>query len=102
MLTSRHEKYLRELFPGEGSLFTPEEKLIFGTDASRLSRQPWAVVRPESREQIVELLRWAEAEKMPLFTRGRATNVVGGAVPDKGGVVVSMMRMNRIKEISAE
>lgn len=102
MLTSRHEKFLRDLFPGDGSLFTPEEKLIFGTDASRLSGQAWAVVRPERLEQVVELLRWAEAEKIPLFTRGRATNVVGGVVPDKGGVVVSMLRMNKVREISAE
>ncbi len=122
MLSPKHEKFLRDLFPGDGSLFTPEENLIFGIDASRLSGTAWAVVRPEAREQVVELLRWAEYEKIPLFTRGRATNVVGAAVPGdgsgqgmgkdaglggesdagQGGVVVSMLRMNRIKEISAD
>ena len=36
---------------------------------------------------------------MPLVVRGAGTGFTGGAVPTRGGVVVSMERMNRILEI---
>ena len=57
---------------------------------------PWAVVRPDNREQIEELLRWAETQRMPIYGRARGTGRVGNAVPTMGGVVVSMLRMNKI------
>jgi len=63
---------------------------------------PWAVVRPESQAQVVELLAFAHQEKIPLFTRARGTNVVGDCVPQGGGVVVSTLLMNKILEIDAK
>lgn len=60
---------------------------------------PWAVVRPENTEQVAELLKWADSERIPVVPRARATNQVGSAVPVSGGVVVSLLRMNRIVDI---
>ena len=98
-LTPVRTDFLRGLFPGDALLTAPEELAPFGTDASRLAAMPWAVVRPESAEQVRELLRWADAERVPIIPRARGTNRVGSAVPRGGGVVVSMLRMNRILEI---
>ena len=98
-LTKAHEAFLTDLFPGDGCLLTPEEMNVFATDAGRERAMPWAVVRPENREQVAELLRWADAERMPIVPRARATNQVGAAVPVHGGVVVSLLRMNRIIDI---
>ncbi|MCJ2165330.1 MULTISPECIES: FAD-linked oxidase C-terminal domain-containing protein [unclassified Pseudodesulfovibrio] len=95
-LTSAHAAFLTDLFPGDGCVLAPEALNAFATDASRERAVPWSVVRPENREQIVELLRWADAERMPIYGRSRGTGQVGNAVPVLGGVVVSMLRMNRI------
>jgi glycolate oxidase len=92
-LTAAHARFLRDVFPGDGCVLTPEGLAAFSADASRERAMPWAVVRPEERGQLVELLRWAHAERMPVYTRARGTGRVGGAVPSLGGVVVSMLRM---------
>jgi glycolate oxidase len=78
-----------------------EECLVFGTDSSRLFAKPWAVVRPEGVGQIRELMAWADRERVPIVPRCRGTNMVGGCVPDHGGVVVSLLDMDEILEISA-
>jgi glycolate oxidase len=92
-LTPAHEAFLSDLFPGDGCVLTREGMNAFATDASRERAMPWAVVRPESREQVAELLRWAHGERMPIYGRARGTGRVGNAVPSLGGVVVSMLRM---------
>jgi D-lactate dehydrogenase (cytochrome)/glycolate oxidase len=98
-LTQRQQRFLRDLFPGRQALFPPEQTWIYGTDASRFFAQPWAVVRPSSLEQVQEVLKWAQSERVPLFPRARATNVVGGCVPSGGGVVLSTLLLDRILEI---
>jgi glycolate oxidase len=98
-LTDAHRAFLTDLFPGDGCVLEPEQLNAFSTDASRMRSMPWAVVRPESREQAAELLRWADAERMPLYPRARATGQVGNTVPSLHGVTVSLLRMNRILDI---
>ena len=101
-LTPAQRRFLEDLFPGDASVFDPAELTVFGADSSRRFAMPWAAVRPENEGQVRELLRWAEAERMPVYTRARGTNMVGAAVPSLGGVVLSTLRMNRILDISAE
>ncbi|MBU1230178.1 MAG: FAD-binding protein [Proteobacteria bacterium] len=101
-LTPTHLHFLEALFPGDGLVTRPEEMAVYGADSSRRSAMPWAVVRPRTEEQIVELLRWAEAERVPLVPRLRGTGMSGGAVPAFGGVVVSTLWLNRVLDIDAE
>jgi D-lactate dehydrogenase (cytochrome)/glycolate oxidase len=89
--------FLKSQFPGEESLFAPEEAAAFGADASRAFAQPWAVVRPRTLEQARELLSFAHRERIPLFPRGRATNVVGDCVPQGGGIVVSTLFLDSLE-----
>ena len=101
-LTPAHLRFLEALFPGEGLVTQPEQMAVYGADSSRRAAMPWAVVRPRNEEQIVELLRWAEAEKMPLVPRLRGTGMSGGAVPAFGGVVVSTLWLNRVIDIDGD
>jgi glycolate oxidase subunit GlcD len=101
-LTTAQRAFLEGLFPGDQALFSAEETLVYGMDASRLSAPPLAVVRPVNPEQVRELLAWAETEKMPIYPRASATNVVGGCVPVKPGVVVSCLGLGRILDLSEE
>jgi len=101
-LTPAHLRFLESLFPGEGCISDPAKMAVYGADASRRSAMPWAVVRPRTEEQIVELLRWAATERVPLVPRARGTGMSGGAVPAFGGVVVSCLHMNRVLDIDAD
>ena len=90
---------MKKLFPGEQSLFSPEETLVYGTDAGRRFAAPGAVVRPDDPAQVAELLKWAQDNGVPVYPRARGTNVVGGTVPVLGGVVVSTLNLNRILDV---
>lgn len=101
-LTPAHLRFLEELFPGEGLVIDPAAMAVYGADSSRHSAMPWAVARPRSEEQIVELLKWADAERVPLVPRSRGTGMSGGAVPAFGGIVLSGLWLNRVLDIDAD
>jgi glycolate oxidase len=49
---------------------------------------------------VSKLLQFASREKVPVTARGGGFGYVGGCVPSRGGVALSLMRMNRIQEIN--
>ncbi|MHC4956327.1 MAG: FAD-binding oxidoreductase [Planctomycetota bacterium] len=59
------------------------------------------VVRPRSTPEVQEVLRLASAESIPVTPRGGGTGKAGGCIPVEGGIVLSLEKMNRIKEIDA-
>jgi len=62
---------------------------------------PEAVALPRSASSVARLLRFASAHRIPVTARGAGFGYVGGCVPQRGGIVLSLERMNRIKEIHA-
>ena len=65
------------------------------------SHLPDVVVEPTRTEQISRLLRFASKWQIPVTARGAGYGYVGGCVPIKGGIALSLAGMNRIKEIAA-
>jgi glycolate oxidase len=63
---------------------------------------PEVVVKPASTDEVSMILALANAEMIPVTPRGAGTGVSGGAVPIHGGIVLSLERMNHIKEIDAD
>ena len=98
-LQHEHRQFLHDLF-GRNVLFEEEDMYPYASDASLRRGQPLAVVHPESVEQIQELFRWADSERIPLYPRARGTNTVGDCVPTLPGIVVSSGKMTAIEEIS--
>jgi Fe-S oxidoreductase/FAD/FMN-containing dehydrogenase len=62
---------------------------------------PLAVVQPESEAELVDLVRWAAANRVPLTPRGKASSGYGGVLPVRGGLVVDFFKMRRILAIDA-
>jgi glycolate oxidase len=60
---------------------------------------PEAVALPTSTASVSQLLKFASAHAIPVTARGAGFGYVGGCVPARGGIVLSLERMNRIKEI---
>src|SRR3954447_7278986 len=63
------------------------------------SRVPEAVAFARSTEDVSQVLRWATKRRVPITPRGAGYGYVGGCVPVRGGIVLSVARMKRIKEI---
>jgi FAD/FMN-containing dehydrogenase len=59
-----------------------------------------AVVRPGSTEEVAFVVRECAAAGIPVVPQGGNTGLVGGGVP-YGGVVLSLARLNRIREVDA-
>ncbi len=70
------------------------------TDKWFASRNPEAVVFAESTDDVSRLLKFASRHRIPVTPRGAGVGYVGGCVPMRGGIALSLARMNRIKEIS--
>ena len=64
------------------------------------AHEPDLVVFARSTTDVSKLLQFASREKIPVTARGGGFGYVGGCVPARGGVALSLVRMNRIKEIS--
>jgi len=74
----------------------------YGRDETMdLFAAPELVVRPRATPEVAEVLRLAEREAIPVTPRGGGTGKAGGCIPVAGGIVLSLERMNRIKEIDA-
>src|SRR5262245_32640286 len=74
----------------------------YGTDALRKPTPAEVVALPGSADEIAKLARLCTRERVPLTPRGAGTGYTGGAVPRRGGLVVSLERLNRILEIDEE
>ena len=58
---------------------------------------PYAVVMPQSKDEISELLRFANTEKVPVFVRGSGTSFTGASRYHAPGIVLSTKRMNKLE-----
>jgi glycolate oxidase len=63
---------------------------------------PDVVVKPSSTEQISKIMQIAYEKNIPVTPRGGGTCLSAGAVPIHGGIVLSLERMNHIKEIDKD
>lgn len=91
---------LRKLLGGE-VLFEDSVLEKYSGDKWFAVRKPDAVVLARSTESVSKLLRFANRHRLPVTPRGAGYGYVGGCVPVKGGIVLSVERMNRIREINA-
>jgi glycolate dehydrogenase FAD-linked subunit len=71
----------------------------YGVDALGQGHPPDLVILPANTSEVAAIARVCNGQRTPLVVRGAGTGFTGGAVPTRGGVVVSMERMNRILEI---
>jgi len=60
---------------------------------------PEAVIKPESPEEVAEVLKIANQHQIPVTPRGAGTGLSGGAVPIYGGISLSLEKLNKIIEV---
>ncbi|QQL43911.1 FAD-binding oxidoreductase [Sulfuriroseicoccus oceanibius] len=69
-------------------------------DKWHASNLPEAVVFAESTEDVAKTLQYANEHNIPVTTRGAGVGYVGGCVPTRGGIALSVMRMNKILDLA--
>jgi FAD/FMN-containing dehydrogenase len=79
----------------------PEELYIYSFDLGTADpRRPDYVVCPGTVEQIQEIVRLANKEKIPVVPLGAGLSLAGLAVPLKGGILLDLKRMDNIIEVN--
>ena len=90
---------LKENVGAEYVLTSDMDLALYSYDASLEKGMPDVVVMPGSTEEVSRIMALAHREKVPVLGRGSGTNLTGGTIPVKGGIVVHFSRMNHILEI---
>src|SRR6202162_1203699 len=103
-LTASHKHALRQelkAIVGRGGVLSdPDELLVYESDGLTLFRAlADFVVFPTSAEHVSSIVKLANRESMPFVARGAGTGLSGGCLPSEGGIVISLMRMNRVLEV---
>ena len=75
---------------------------VYGFDASIHHKNPDVIVRPANTKEVSEIVKLAFRTRTPIIPRGAGTAMCGHAVPLKGGIILDMTLMNKIKEIHVE
>jgi glycolate oxidase len=78
----------------------PETLAAHAGDKWFAAETPEVVVFARSTSDISKLLKFASQENIPVTARGAGFGYVGGCVPVEKGIALSLMQMNRIKEVN--
>ena len=103
MRASRAERlgHLKKILPAGELSLDPEVLAQYAGDKWFATRLPEAVALPRRTKSVSAILRFANRHGIPVTPRGAGFGYVGGCVPLRGGIVLSLERMQRIKEINA-
>ncbi len=94
---------LKKIVGEEYVLTKPEDLYAYSYDATPgHSYMPSAVVIPGTAKEVSEILKFANTNKIPVYTRGSGTNLSAGTAPLKGGIVLLMLRFNKIIDVDLE
>src|SRR4030066_408872 len=101
MISASHINRLRRIVGRDNVLDSVEQMVAYSYDGTSMwSHAPDVVVFPKNAEEIAEILKFANENGIPVTPRGGGTNVSGGSIPIKGGIILCTTKMNRIIEIN--
>ena len=92
-------KQLQQIVGSEAVYHRPEDLLVFEYDGTIDRGKPAIVAYPRTTEQVAAIVRLARERNLPLVPRGAGTGLSGGALATEGGILMPLMRMNRILEL---
>ena len=75
---------------------------VYAYDASTVVATPDAIVLPADTEQTADVVRVATAAGVPCVARGFGTNLSGGSVATRHGLIIGLTRLTRLVEINRE
>ncbi|MVT10809.1 FAD-binding oxidoreductase [Chitinophaga tropicalis] len=99
-VNTRHLEVFRETV-GEAYVLVDKENLdnYAHDETEDLHYLPEVVLKPDTTEQLSRIMALCQQEGLPVTPRGGGTGLSGGALPQWGGVLISMERFNRILDL---
>ncbi|MEU8703859.1 FAD-linked oxidase C-terminal domain-containing protein [Streptomyces sp. NPDC048565] len=96
------QRRLREGLPAEALITDPDITASYAHDMASFcdAGTPAVVVLPRTVEEVQHVMRTATALRIPVVPQGARTGLSGAANASDGCIVLSMVRMDRILEIS--
>ena len=80
---------------------SPEELFIYSRDSgAQMPRNADYVIMPETVDEVQRIITLANKEKTPVTPLGGGFTLSALVVPNKGGIVMDMKRMNKIIEVN--
>jgi len=104
MLSSSQKKKLISIVGKDNAFDRKEDLVSYSYDATAgVGRNtPDLVLQPASTKQVAEIMKYAYEQEIPVYPRGSGTNLSGGTIPQKGGILLNLLKMDRILEIDRE
>ncbi|MCC6263761.1 MAG: FAD-binding protein [Bryobacterales bacterium] len=97
-----HRAALVQIVGEQASLSSESDLGLYEYDGGVDRARPDLVLFPSSAHEVSHILAYCTLHQIPLVARGAGTGLSGGAIPIAGGVVVSLVRMNRILEMNLD
>lgn len=92
-------KELTRMVGRDNILASRKDLLAYSYDSTSLQKTPEVILFPQSTAEVSGIMKAAHREKIPVIARGAGTNLSGGTIPEHGGIILEMSRMNRILSI---
>jgi glycolate oxidase len=73
------------------------ERIMYRQDAILVGEIPMLVVLPETTNDVVIAVKWANQHGIPIVARGAASGLSGGSVPLSAGMVMAFTRMTKLE-----
>src|SRR3990172_9444320 len=102
MISPEILKELESIVGTDDLLTSKEDCICYSYDATTLKFLPEAILFPENAQEISQILKIANREKIPVLPRGAGSGFSGGSLPVNGGVVLVTSKMDKILELDEE
>ena len=93
---------LRQFLPEDRLLWRDYDLMLYEYDGSIDKHRPLAVVFPLSTDEVSQIVTACNRLNVPYTARGAGTGLSGGAIPARGGVLISLARMRRILSVEVD
>jgi len=93
---------LKEIVGEENFTDSLIDLIAYSKDSSEHHHRPDVALWPVNTEQISAIMKLASREKFPIVPRGAGTSLAGLAVPEQGGIILDLGRMDKIIDVNIE
>ncbi|MDL0087874.1 FAD-linked oxidase C-terminal domain-containing protein [Campylobacter gastrosuis] len=99
----KHIKFFKSLLGDENAHFDDAHRLAYCYDATKKRHLPDGVLYPRDENDVSEILKYCNENKIPIVARGAGSGFTGGALSVNGGLVLALEKhMNKILEIDMQ
>ncbi|WP_288096369.1 FAD-linked oxidase C-terminal domain-containing protein [Hydrotalea sp.] len=103
MMTPEMIETLIQIVGNENYIVNEADLFKYGHDETETIQQtPEIVVKPKNTAEVAAIMTLCHQNCIPVTPRGAGTGLSGGAIPHKGGVVLSLEKFNKIISIDEQ